>query len=101
LYSFSKNAKKGILQKYNIERVFQYFGGANAPPLLVSKDLITISLRQLHPPQSPGEGLPVMNFVHCSHILLVIGKYTDVFRGDFFLAVGRGGEGYVGGSFQG
>ena len=31
-----------------------------------------------------------MNFVHCLQIVLVIGKYTDVFKGDFFLVVGRG-----------
>jgi len=31
---------------------------------------------------------------------LVIGKYTDVFRGDFFWWVGSREEGYVEGSFH-
>ena len=35
-------------------------------------------------PQSPrGEELRVTNFDHCLHIVRVIGKYTDVFRGTF------------------
>ena len=29
-----------------------------------------------------------MNFGRCLHIVLVIGKYTDIFREDFFLVVG-------------
>ena len=36
-----------------------------------------------------------MNFAHCLHIVLVIGKYTDVSRRDLF-----GGEG-VGGGLRG
>ena len=32
-----------------------------------------------------------MNFAHCLHIVLVIGKYTDIFRKDFF-SVGGGLE---------
>jgi hypothetical protein len=43
-----------------------------------------------------------MSFAHCLHIVLVIGKYTDVFRRNFFL-VGRGigGGVYRGGFFHG
>ena len=33
------------------------------------------------------EALQVMNFDHCLHIVLVIGKYTDVFRGIFLVVV--------------
>ena len=55
-----------------------------------------------YPPQSLGEGLQVTNFDQCLHIIMVIGKCTDVFRG-FFLVLGVGlrGGGYVGGSFLG
>ena len=28
--------------------------------------------------------MQVMNFAHCLHIVLVAGKHTDVFKGDFF-----------------
>ena len=40
----------------------------------------------------------VTNFDHCLHIVMVIGKCTDVFRGTFFLGRGGGlrGEDYVG-----
>ena len=38
---------------------------------------------RLNPPQSLGEGLQVTNFDHCLHILMVIGKCTDVFRRTF------------------
>ena len=51
------------------------------------------------PPQSLREELQVMNFVHCLHIVLVIAKYTDMFRRDFS---GRrvGEEANLGGSFH-
>ena len=51
------------------------------------------------PPQSLGEGLQVTNFDQCLHIVMVIGKCTDVFRGILFRGPRRGG--YVGGSFLG
>ena len=35
------------------------------------------------PPQSLREELQVMNFAHYLHIVLVIAKYTDMFRRDF------------------
>ena len=38
----------------------------------------------LIPPQSPGKGLQVTNLDHCLHIVRVIMKCTDVFRGRFF-----------------
>ena len=48
------------------------------------------------------EGLQVTNFDQCLHIVMVIGKCTDVFRGIFFcLGVGLMGGGYGGGSFLG
>ena len=37
-----------------------------------------------------------MNFSHCLHVVLVIGKYIDVLMGIFL----REGEGYVRGSFM-
>ena len=43
-----------------------------------------MSLGRLTPPQSPWEGLRVTNFDQCLHIVLVIGKCTDVSRYDFF-----------------
>ena len=39
----------------------------------------------LIPPQSLREGLQVINFDRCLHIVLVIGKCTDVFRGIFLV----------------
>ena len=44
-----------------------------------------------------------MNYAHGLHIILVIGKYTDGFQGEYFSGGGRGlwGEGYLGGSFHG
>ena len=51
--------------------------------------------------QSPGEGLQVKNFVHCLHIVFVIGEYTDVFRWDFSGGGGSEREGYMGRSFHG
>jgi len=56
-------------------------------------------LRTISSPIFPGEGLQVMNFAYCFHIVLVIGKYTDIFKGDFS-GGGSGGKGYVGGSFH-
>ena len=35
-----------------------------------------------------------MNFAHCLHIVLVIGKYTNVFSGDFY-GGGRGLRGRI------
>ena len=29
-----------------------------------------------------------MNFAHCLHIVLVIGKYTDIFRKNYFMVGG-------------
>ena len=40
---------------------------------------------RLTPPQSLGEGLQVTNFNQCLHIIMVIGKCTDVFRGNFLV----------------
>ena len=59
-----------------------------------------MSLRMTYSPQSLGEGLHVTNFDQCLHIIMVIGKCTDVSRVFFSVlgAVLRGG-GYVGGSF--
>ena len=42
-----------------------------------------------------------MNFYHYLHIVLIIGKYTDVFRRDFLGERGSGGGGSMGGSFHG
>ena len=64
--------------------------------------MITMSLGMTYSPQSLGEGLQVTNFDQCLHIIMVIGKCTDVFRGIFLvLGVGLRGGGYVGGSFLG
>ena len=62
-----------------------------------------MSRGRLNPKQSPGKGLQVMVFAHCLHIVFVIRKFTDIFRG-FFSEGGGGGSGlrdYVGGSFHG
>ena len=40
----------------------------------------------------PGGGLQVTNFDQCLHIVMVIGKCTDVFRGILF-CLGGGAEG--------
>ena len=53
----------------------------------------------LIPQRPPEEVLQVVNFAHCLHIVLVIGKYTDVFRG--IISGGRGVGGYLRGSFYG
>ena len=45
-------------------------------------------------PQSLGEGLQVTNFDQCLHTVMVIGKYTDVFR-VFFVWVWGSGEGAI------
>ena len=62
-----------------------------------------MSLRPTYSPQSPREGLQVTNSDLCLHIVMVIGKCTEVFRGIFWSG-GREFEGrvcYVGGSFHG
>ena len=41
-----------------------------------------------------------MNFAHCLHIILVIGKHTQVFRGIFFWRGKSEGGGYVEGSLH-
>ena len=46
-----------------------------------------MSLGMIYSPRVPWEGLQVANFDQCLHILMVIGKCRDVFRGIF------GGEG--------
>ena len=56
-----------------------------------------MSLGTTYSPHSPWEGLQVTNVEQCLHIVMVIGKCTDVFRGIFWL---RGG-GYVGETFHG
>ena len=33
------------------------------------------------PPTAPGEGLQVMNFAHCLHIVLAIVNYKDILEG--------------------
>ena len=61
-----------------------------------------MSLGMTYSPTIPGEGLQVTNFDQCLHIVMVIGKCTDVFRGIlFYLGVGLRRGGYVGGSFLG
>ena len=47
---------------------------------------------RITPPKSPWEGLQVTNFDQCLHIVMVIGKCTDVFRGVFWLG-GRAEKG--------
>ena len=42
----------------------------------------------------PGEGLQVTKFDQCLHIVMVIGKCTDVFRG-IFSWIGRGLRGRI------
>ena len=37
--------------------------------------------------------MKVTNFDHCFHIVMVIGKCKDAFRGDFFVLRGGGGGG--------
>ena len=44
------------------------------------------------PPESPWEGLHVTNFDQCLHVVMAIGKCTDVFRGIFWLEGGGGVE---------
>ena len=61
-----------------------------------------MSLGMTYSPQSLGEGLQVTNFNQSLHIIMVIGKCTDIFRGIFLvLGVVLRGGGYVGGSFLG
>ena len=53
-------------------------------------------------PKMSQEGLQVTNFDQCLHIVMVIGKCTDVFRGILFcLGMGLRRGGYVGGSVLG
>ena len=60
-----------------------------------------MSLGMTESPTIPGGGAASYKFDQCLHIVMVIGKCTDVFRGILFcLGVGLGG-GYVGGSFLG
>ena len=47
-----------------------------------------MSLGTTYSPQSPWEGLPFTNFDQCLHIVMVIGKCTDVFRGILWLGEG-------------
>ena len=49
-----------------------------------------MSLGTKYFPTSPEEGVQVTDFDHCLHIVMVIGKRTDVNRGLF-----RGGESRV------
>ena len=55
---------------------------------------------RLTPPQSLWEGLHVTNFDLCLHIVMVIGKCQDVFRGIFWLGV-EGGSFWVEGDMLG
>ena len=53
---------------------------------------------------SPWEGLQATNFDQCLHIVMMIGKCTDVFRGILWLGGGGGGvrrRRYVGETFHG
>ena len=54
-------------------------------------------------PHNPwGRGCKLQAFDQCLHIVMVIGKCTDVFRGILFcLGMGLRGGGYVEGSFLG
>ena len=45
--------------------------------------------------------MQVTSFDQCLHIIMVIGKCTDVFNFFLVLGVGLRGGGYVGGSFLG
>ena len=47
------------------------------------------------------EGLQVVNFAHCLHVVLVIGKHSYIFKEGFSNRGEGRGEGYVGGSFHG
>ena len=52
---------------------------------------------RLNPPESPWKGLQVTNFDQCLHIVVVIWKCTDFYRGIFdWLGGGVRGGGYVG-----
>ena len=53
-------------------------------------------------PHSPrGRGYKLQTLTECLHIVMVIGKCTDVFRGFFSLGEGEVEGDYVGGSFYG
>ena len=49
-----------------------------------------MSFKMTSSPKVSGEGLKFINFTHCLQIVLVIGKYTDVFGGDFSGGKGEG-----------
>ena len=55
------------------------------------------------PTAPPGKDTRVMNFAYCLHKVMVIGKYTYVFTGNFSGGGGGGSGGgvYVGGPFHG
>ena len=60
-----------------------------------------MSLGTKYSPQSPWEGPQVANFDQCLHIVMVIWKCTDVFRGMFRLWGGSIRGGYVRGTSLG
>ena len=62
------------------------------PFIVVDKPYNYVFGGDLLPPQSPWEGLQATNFDQCLHIVMVIGKCTDVFRRNCFLVGGRGWE---------
>ena len=54
-----------------------------------------MSLRTTYSPTIPVGGLQVTNFDLCLHIVIVIGKCTDVIRGIFLVSVWGSGEGAI------
>ena len=60
-----------------------------------------MSLGTTYSPTVPWEGLQVTNFDQCLHIVMVIGKCTDVFREDFLVGGRVEKRGYVGGYISG
>ena len=64
--------------------------------------MLTMSLGMTYSPTVPGGGAASYKLRPVLHIIMVIGKCTDVFRGIFLvLGVGLRGGDYVGGSFLG
>ena len=59
-----------------------------------------MSLGTTYSPQSPWEGQQVTNFDLCLHIVMVIGRYTGVFRRIFLVVGGLRRGGYAGGTFH-
>ena len=59
-----------------------------------------MSLGTTYFPTVPWEGLQVTNSDLCLHIVMVIGKCPDVFRGMFWLGEGLRRGGYIGGTFH-